>query len=101
VDGARGPLIAEDAARGQLIYETRCIACHDRSVHARNPRSARSCEEIRDQVERWSLQSGSGWSREEIEDVTAYLNQRYYHFPVRDGRCIRSVAGTGSADPAR
>lgn len=95
--GVAGP-VAADAAylgspeRGKLIYETRCIGCHAESVHSRNPRSATSCDEVRAAVLRWSRQTGLRWSDEEIEDVTLHLNERYYCFPVRDGRCAKALA---------
>lgn len=89
--GARDTLAA-DSARGRLVYETRCVACHDRSVHARATRTASSCEQVRAQVVRWAQQSGGGWSEEEIDDVVLWLNERYYRFPVKDGRCATPVA---------
>src|SRR5512134_410715 len=33
-----------DPARGGLLYEHRCAGCHDRSVHSREPKTARSCQ---------------------------------------------------------
>jgi len=84
--------LAADSARGRALYDTRCIECHATSIHSRTARIATSCIEIREQVARWSRQQGSEWTAEEIDDVTLFLNERYYAFPVRDGRCVTTLA---------
>jgi len=76
-----------DAGRGRALYETACNRCHDTSVHARRARKARSFPAIRAQVVRWSTEIGAGWSREEIDDVTVYLNGRYYFFDCPQRLC--------------
>lgn len=88
---------AADGVRGRALYETRCIACHETSVHSRGKRVAGSCAAIREQVIRWSR---GEWSAEEIDDVTLYLNERYYGFPVRDGRCVATLAESRASDAA-
>lgn len=83
---------AADAERGKLLYDTRCNVCHGQSVHSREAKSAASCDSIRGFVTRWAQYLGTNWSAEEIDDVTLHLNERYYRFPVRDGRCVTSLA---------
>ncbi len=90
--GLAGDSLAADSARGRALYETRCVECHATSVHSRAKRIAASCTQIRDQVTRWSREQGGEWAAEEIDDVTLYLNERYYAFPVRDGRCVTTLA---------
>jgi mono/diheme cytochrome c family protein len=87
---------AANAERGGLLYETRCNACHASSVHQRNARKAKSFDGLRAQVLRWSAEVGGGWSGDEIDDVTLYLNQRYYRFP-----CPQSVCKAARASLAR
>jgi mono/diheme cytochrome c family protein len=85
-----GPAVALAAtgeARGKLLYETRCIACHADSVHNREARRAKSFDGLRAQVLRWSAQSGGNWAADEIDDVTRYLNQRYYGLPCPQTVC--------------
>ncbi len=72
---------AADPNRGQAMYELRCIECHDTSVHGRQSRSAKNYEEIRSWVIRWNNTLGPLWDAEDIEDVSAYLNRRYYRYP--------------------
>jgi mono/diheme cytochrome c family protein len=79
--------LAADPARGRVLYETRCQACHERSVHNRVARKATSFAALREQVLRWSAETAGTWTAEETDDVTLYLNQRYYHFPCPNSLC--------------
>ena len=90
VASARGA----DAERGRVLYEARCVDCHGTSVHVRESRKATSFEGVRIQVARWSTQLGGGWSADEIDDVTVYLNNHYYSFPCPASAC-RSGQATG------
>ncbi len=79
--------MAADAERGKLLYETRCHACHEASVHNRSARKAKSYRDIRTQVQRWAGEAGGNWTPAEIEDVSYYLNQRYYRFACPPTAC--------------
>ena len=78
---------SQEIARGRALYETRCGLCHDRSVHQRNPRAAQSFAEIRSFVVRWDRELGAVWRAEEIDAVSRYLNDRYYHYPCPQVVC--------------
>jgi mono/diheme cytochrome c family protein len=78
---------AADPNRGQALYEIRCIECHDVSVHGRNNRAAKNYEDIRSWVIRWNRTLGALWETEDIEDVSAYLNNRYYRYPCTGLQC--------------
>jgi len=75
------------AERGKLLYETRCGACHKTSVHSRSARKATSFIALRAQVQRWSAEAGGKWTAGDIDAMTLYLNQRFYHFPCPQGMC--------------
>ena len=90
--GLSGAQAAADAERGKNLYETRCSACHESSVHNRSARKAKSFDGVRVQVARWSNEVGGNWSGDDIDDVTLYLNQRYYHFPCPPGMCKANQA---------
>ena len=87
-----GAQAAGDAVRGQMLYETRCLACHERSVHQKSARKAKSFEGVRAQVLRWSAEVGGLWSADEIDDVTLYLNERYYRYPCPEKLCKANQA---------
>lgn len=89
------PVRSADLERGRLLYESRCTACHARSVHLRESRRAPDYPGVRAQVERWSREAGVAWTRDELDDVTYFLNDRYYRFNCRAGRCGPGQAGAG------
>jgi mono/diheme cytochrome c family protein len=87
---------AADAERGRSLYESRCDNCHTESVHGRAKREASGFESLRGWVRRWSGNLGLKWTDEEIDDVTVYLNGRYYRFACPPSAC----KATGQADGA-
>lgn len=89
---ALAPAQGADAERGRALYEARCDLCHGTGVHVREARNATSFEGVRTQVARWNTELGGAWSADEIDDVTVYLNDRYYLFP-----CPESVCRSGQA----
>ena len=90
--GLSGPVLAADAVRGSVLYETRCKACHASSVRNQGARKAKSFEGVRAQVLRWSKEVGGSWSADEIDDVTLYLNRRFYRFPCPQSVCPKQAA---------
>ena len=69
---------AADAERGQLLYENHCKVCHTSVVHVRETRKATTREEIQTWIRRWRKELNLQWGATEIDDVTEYLNNRYY-----------------------
>jgi mono/diheme cytochrome c family protein len=82
-----GSALAQPIERGRALYETRCIACHDRSVHQRTARKAGDLAALRREVERWNATTGGDWKAEEIDAVTGYLNAQYYRFECPPAGC--------------
>jgi mono/diheme cytochrome c family protein len=76
-----GAAHAADPARGAQLYENHCRGCHESIVHIRAQTKARSLADIRYQITRWQEELKLPWTAEEIADVQAYLNDRYYHYP--------------------
>lgn len=75
---AGGNTRAADAERGRLLYENHCTVCHTSVVHLRERRKATSREEIQTWVRRWQKELNLQWGTAEVDDVTEYLNDRYY-----------------------
>jgi mono/diheme cytochrome c family protein len=71
---------ADAPTRGQLLYETHCIACHTTQVHWRDAKTAADWASLRAEVRRWQATAQLGWSDDDITEVARHLNQRYYHF---------------------
>ncbi len=74
------PVARADAARGALLYDNHCIACHSTQMHWRDQRLAKDWTSLRALVRRWQGAAQLNWSDEELEDVTRHLNERFYHF---------------------
>jgi len=90
--GLAQPAAGADPGRGQALYETRCVGCHNKSVHQRESRKATTFEGVLAQVSRWNDTLGGDWGAEDIQDVAVYLNERYYKH-----RCPTAVCSAGSA----
>jgi mono/diheme cytochrome c family protein len=85
-------VLGDETAAGRALYESRCDACHDKSVHNRAARKSRNVGEIRQWVARWNTELGGAWTGPEIDAVTRYLNQRFYKFPCPPAICKRDKA---------
>ena len=92
-----GAAPAADAGRGRSLYESGCNGCHAESVHGRANRAAADYEAIRGWVRRWSANLGLKWTDDEVADVTAHLNARYYRFACPPPDC----RATGSREEGR
>jgi mono/diheme cytochrome c family protein len=74
------PVIAADSRRGQQLFETHCIKCHSTELYKRAQPKVRSWPALLTEVRHWQTEAGQRWSTEEIDDVAAYLNRRFYKF---------------------
>jgi cytochrome c553 len=73
---------AQDARRGRQLYETLCLTCHYEHVHERAPERSKvhSLQELRKESALRARLTGVRFTREDLEDVVAYLDQSHYHF---------------------
>jgi len=77
-----------DAARGELLYGTACAACHTTQAHWRDKRVVRSWGDLVYQVTRWQQVAGQKWSADDVADVAAFLNRRFYGLPCPTPGCL-------------
>jgi cytochrome c5 len=70
------------ATRGALLYQNHCSACHSEQMHWRDKRSAHDWNSLRGQVQHWQGQARLGWSAQDIDAVTRYLNDTIYRYPA-------------------
>jgi mono/diheme cytochrome c family protein len=80
--GVAGAQPVRDPQRGELLYSTHCIACHNSEIHWRDRKLAKDIKSLSAQVYRWQQLAGLGWNNDDISAVTSYLNTLYYHYPV-------------------
>ncbi len=89
---AASPLLAQTAVsptRGQTLYATHCVACHDTQKHWREKRTVRDWDGLVSQVRQWQGTLRLQWSDADITEVARHLNDSFYQLPqsgVRQGR---------------
>lgn len=68
--------------RGMELYENHCTACHASRVHIRDreKRKARSLAQVESWIWHWAKELKLTWTEEEVKEVLAYLNTRYYEY---------------------
>lgn len=76
-------VIAEEASRGQLLYENHCKKCHENDVHFRENRKAKDIIDINKWVIRWQYDQKLNWEYSTIQEVTQYINRSFYKFSER------------------
>lgn len=76
--GLSAPAATEEFDRGAALYENHCQYCHEGWAHTRDGRVVNSLDGLRMRVASWSIHAGLHWGGEEIDDVTRYLNRRFY-----------------------
>jgi mono/diheme cytochrome c family protein len=80
------------ASRGQLLYTTHCISCHNTQIHWRNNSLARDWDSLKAQVRRWQGATSLQWSEADITEVARHLNDTIYRFPRPTARLGPVVA---------
>jgi hypothetical protein len=76
------PAGAADLERGRMLHENHCRMCHDSIAYKRGDKIATNYAEIQAQVTRWETNTGLHWSKEDIDNVTAFVAKTYYKLPV-------------------
>lgn len=66
---------------GKAIHDANCISCHDSGVYTRADRKMQDFAMLSAQVRRCDANLGSKLFDEDMDKVTDFLNEAYYHFP--------------------
>jgi mono/diheme cytochrome c family protein len=77
------PAMAQTApspSRGQLLYGTHCVECHNTQVHWRNDKLVTDWGSLKAQVRRWQARALLNWSEADIVAVARYLNDTIYRY---------------------
>lgn len=64
----------------KLFTESKCDQCHGTEVFTRPDRKVTSLKALEAQVRRCDSNLNTNWFDDEIHDVTAHLNKKYYKF---------------------
>lgn len=87
---------ASPPSRGQLLYATHCVACHDTQKHWRDNRVVRDWDSLVAQVRNWQGAQRLQWNDADIVEVARHLNERFYKLPQPGVRQGRQRAGAGA-----
>ncbi len=74
------PTYAFDSDNGKALHNENCVRCHDDSMYTREDRKTKSYSLLRERVAQCEIMTELIWFEEEVDDVTAYLNESFYHF---------------------
>jgi mono/diheme cytochrome c family protein len=72
----------ETLARGELLYNAHCVACHTTQMHWRGKKLVADWDSLKLQVRLWQANDKLGWSDTDITSVALYLNKLHYGYPV-------------------
>jgi mono/diheme cytochrome c family protein len=87
---APGAVSPTASSRGELLYLTHCIECHNEQIHWRDRKAARDWRTLRAQVDRWQQAARLAWSAEDVEAVTHHLNDTIYRFAAPHKEALRA-----------
>lgn len=71
---------AADAVQGKKVHDAYCTTCHTDSVYSRKDRHVTSMKELEQKVSVCGHQIDVSLSKEQIGNLTKYLNDTYYKF---------------------
>ncbi len=74
------PVHAFDINNGKALHNENCVRCHDSSMYTREDRKTKDYTSLRERVVQCEIMTELIWFDEEIDDVTAYLNNAFYYF---------------------
>jgi len=77
---AGAPALAADAAKGKELLQKNCVGCHDDSVYKRPDRRVNSKAALTQQITGCEHAANAKLSKDQIGDLTHYLNSTYYKF---------------------
>ncbi len=78
-----GPLVthaAGDPVRGEKLHAD-CLGCHGTALYVPTRAKIKTPAALKKEVERWNDRMNPKFSKQEIEDLVAYLNRDFYKFP--------------------
>lgn len=80
-------LYAEDIERGKSLHDENCTSCHSKmypgdgnGIYTRSNRRIETLDGLSIQVNRCKDSLGFKWPEDQIDDLVAYLNKKYYKF---------------------
>ena len=69
-----------DVHAGKKLTDANCYQCHGTEIYTRADRKVKNLPGLRKQVQFCDQALGLTWFDEQVNDVSAYLNQEFYKF---------------------
>jgi hypothetical protein len=70
----------EDFNYAQRLYDIHDVLCYGVSIFENGKHVTKNRQSLRSAVQQWQDQRTLGWDPAEIDEVTAYLNDRFFRF---------------------
>lgn len=71
---------AADIERGKRLHDEHCVKCHSSDMYTRENRIVNSYDALKERIRQCELSNDLAWFEEEVEDVSAYLDEEFYRF---------------------
>lgn len=71
---------AGDAARGETLHRD-CLGCHGTELYVPSRAQVKTLAALRKETVKWNDRMNPKFTKQEIEDLVAYLNRDFYRFP--------------------
>lgn len=71
---------AGNADKGARLHNA-CLQCHGTDIYVPPKSKLKSLKSLLKEVARWADYYNPKFSKQEMEDLTAYLNRDFYKFP--------------------
>ena len=71
---------AADPVRGEKLHQD-CLGCHGTELYSPSRAKVKTLAMLKKEVERWNDRMNPKFTRQEIDDIVAWLNRDFYKFP--------------------
>ena len=71
---------AGDALRGAKLHED-CLGCHGTELYVPPRAKVKKVSALKKEVEKWNDRMNPKFTKQEVEDLVAWLNATFYKFP--------------------
>ncbi len=78
--GAQPAFAAGDPVRGDQLHQD-CLGCHGTELYVPPRAKVKTLAALKKETERWNDRMNPKFSKQEVDDLVAYLNRDFYKFP--------------------
>lgn len=71
---------AGDPVKGARLHDD-CLGCHGTELYVPPRAKVKTLAALKKETERWNDRMNPKFTKQEIEDLVAYLNANFYKFP--------------------